>query len=256
MTWAPLSFQTPATPESIYGSDLVQHVRADDYTPGTWPDSSGNNYDYVQATGADRPTQNLTGGSNNRAYLAFDGTSDYMTLASSMGSFGVDPDDSQRVEMTVFIVGRVKTGCGGNSAVMVATDGVNSDFNFATSPDCGAVWLANSADDIYGFGGHGGTDSAKLTSVSQAFDTWYLMTYASKAGKWLVRRTNGVEISSATGTGAPAASNPSLWALGCRLIPTPLLFAKIDISEIIVARSTNDERMIQVENLLLSYYDL
>jgi hypothetical protein len=57
------------------------------WTPGTYPpdavwgDRTPNGHDAGQVAAADEPVRTLTGfGTNNRAYLLFDGTSDFLTI--------------------------------------------------------------------------------------------------------------------------------------------------------------------------------
>lgn len=265
MTWSPLAFHK-ATIENIYGPALVLRLRSDQYVLGTgvseWTDISGNGFDYVQATDSAQPTPHADGGPNDRAYLAFDGTDDYLSHTGSLGAFPVNGSDSHRLNLTVFMVGKVNTGTDANDGIFTATDGTHNDYANDTYPDVGVIWGAGynagdpTGDDIYGFGGGTAGANARLTNEPLALDTWHLVTYCSKPGKWLARRYDGAEALSLTGTGSPVSANPTLWLLGGRLTTTPQLFAKVDLAEIIIVRSCDDAKMAAAEEILLAYYDL
>lgn len=84
------------SPQSIFGADLIQWVRADlgiQIATGVsqWNDLSGNGAHYTQGTAGQQPAYLANGGPNNQPYVACDGANDGLTSSLTRPAPGTEP---------------------------------------------------------------------------------------------------------------------------------------------------------------------
>lgn len=208
-TWTPANLSV--TPRAYWFADDVPGIDGD--TVSFWTDRTANAYTIIQATASLRPTLQ-TSELNSRNTVRFDGTDDYLTIASVLG-ITAQP-------VSIFAVWKVAAS-GQQTLMQAANDTIGY---FKTSPN---GELANLSG---GFG---------LIQSGMSAAGWYI-TSGEHSGASGISAINGVTFSGNPGTNVPATS------LNVGANRTPGDYLNGDIAVIIVAQtqwSTAERQMLE-----------
>ena len=197
-----------ADPSTLFDATSGGSAVAADGAVARWEDKSGNARHATQATSGSRPTRK-TAIRNDRDIVRFDGSNDFMSIASSSGLFNFLHGGS--TGYTVFVVGRqsgttnhmtlVNTGSGGDPS----GDAAQRGFMLAVLADLRRYAVIRNGEN----------DVATVVSTATVAQNSYFLLSASgtpnsgTAANRLASRLDGGSLLSNTSTGTSSTSNAS-----------------------------------------------
>jgi hypothetical protein len=189
-----------------------------------WNDQSGQGNNSIVASGAMRPTLHPTGGPNNQSYLAFNGTSNYLTFASAPFNLAM---------YTIFILARVHTSGAFMGKVGGAAGQTLRKLEMGMSPG-GQLYTRAGSDTEY---------NEAYTSNSM-LGAWHLFSTTMRAGNDFDMNIDGANQTRNVADGTinfsffPTPFNNELLALGREGAFGG--YSQVDIASVMIAGSALD----------------
>jgi hypothetical protein len=208
----------------------------------SWSDSSGNNLTLSQATGSAKPTyvSYTDGGINGKPVITFDGTSDYLTLSSSL---------DLGTQHIITIVFRYNASLGAN---------------YASNTVRNLIYGSNSTASIDLFSGtinynvNDGTASGS-TSWTPTKNKWYILSFKrlTASSNTVAVYLNGARLSNITLSGANTANSFTFNTIGKQNSSYTTPYFGGQIAEIVTTTTDVDDlKVFQTQAYLSRKYNI
>jgi hypothetical protein len=255
-----------AAPETLFDSTTGGSLVAADGGVARWEDKSGNSRHMTQATSGSRPARKtaIQGGLD---VLRFDGSNDFMSVASSTATFKFLHDG----DATVFAVYKWTAPGGAPNRRFMFSNHIDAESVDGTTGS--AVWMRNDFGDALPYSklqflatNNGSTRTNSYTGDnSYAVDTFHCLSLvadnanATNASRAVFRKSGTVQTDTAAGDSAalPTANASYDLHICTQAGPTNRYFAQCDIAELIMYDAAlSDTDRSAVETYLLAKWGI
>jgi hypothetical protein len=231
-----------------------------------WQDKSGNNRHFTQATSGSRPTRK-TAAQGGKDVLRFDGSDDFMSIASSTATFKFLHDG----DATVFAVYRWTAPAGAPNRRFLFSNHIDDESVSGTTGS--AMWMRNDFGSAAPYSklqflatNNGSTRTNSYTGDnSYAVDTFHCLSFvadnanASNASRAVFRKSGTVQADTAAGDDAalPTANASYDLHICTQAGPTNRYFAQCDLCEIVMYDTAlSDTDRAAVESYLMQKWSI